>query len=189
MRVALGFLATLAIAAGQQPPKTPCIFDGFDTNSKLAETVKTGNPLVVSRAEGDWTCGYLTSRKGAAQVWLRSADIRLLTFDPNPPLTAWTGTWVQGENRIRIQNAKIPGKLSLGGEAYWHGFGDNVHDGAFAAEASPAGSHLHLEDDLCQIDLALWGKYVLASDNNMCGGMNVRFWGVWKRAPKQDPLK
>lgn len=176
-------------AAGQQPPKAPCVFDGFDTNSKLAETIKTGDPLVVSRVEGDWTCGYLTSRKGAAQAWVRTRDIRLLNFDPNPPLSAWTGTWVQGENRIRIQNAKLPGKLSLDGEAYWHGFGDNVHSGEFAADASPAGNHLHLEDDLCQIDLALWGKYALASDNNMCGGMNVRFWGVWKRARNQDPLK
>ena len=49
------------------------------------------------------------------------------------------------------------------------------------AEASPGGNHLHLEDDSCKIDLALIGKYILANDNNMCGGMNVRFWSVWKR--------
>ena len=170
------------LAAGQQPPKTPCDFDGFDTNSKLAETIKTGDPVVVNRVEGDWTCGYITSRKGSAQGWVRSREIRLVTFDPSPPLTAWAGTWVQGENRIRIRASKASGKLDLDGEAYWHGFGDNVHSGEFSAETNPAGNHLHVEDDACHIDLALIGRYILANDNNGCGGANVRFWGVWKRA-------
>ena len=181
MKIALAFLATLSIAAGQPAPQSPCIFDGFDTNAKLAEIINTGDPVVVSRVEGDWTCGYLTSRKGAAQGWVRSHDIRLLSFDPNPPLAAWIGTWAQDENRIRIQNSKTAGKVTLDGEAYWHGLRGNVNSGEFSAEATPAGNHLHLEDELCQIDLAMWGKYLLASDNNMCGGMNVRFWGVWKR--------
>jgi hypothetical protein len=169
------------MAAGQQPPKTPCEFDGFDTNSKLAETLKTGDPVVVNRVEGDWTCGYLVGRKGSGPGWVQSRDIRLVDSDPNPPLTAWTGTWVQGENRIRIQSSKIPGKLALHGEAYWHGFGDNVHSGEFSGDAIPLGNHLHVEDDSCKIDLALMGKYILANDNNSCGGLNVRFWGVWKR--------
>ena len=189
MRFAIALLAGLSTAAaGQQPPKTPCIFDGFDTNAKLAETIKTGDPVVVSRVEGDWTCGYLTSRKGAAQGWVRSKDLRPLTFDPNPPLTPWLGTWVQDENQIRIQSSKTPGKLDLEGEAYWHGRGDNVHSGAFSGEATPTGNHLHVEDDSCKLDLALIGKYLLANDNNMCGGVNVRFWGVWKHSRKDEPF-
>jgi hypothetical protein len=174
--------AITSVAAGQQPPKAPCDFDGFDTNSKLAERIKTGDPVVVTRVEGDWTCGYLTSRKGAAQGWVQSRDIRLVNFDPNPPLAAWAGTWVQGENRIRIQSSNSRGKLALHGEAYWHGFGDNVHSGEFTGDAIPVGNHLHVEDDSCMMDLALMGKYILANDNNSCGGMNVRFWAVWKRA-------
>jgi hypothetical protein len=169
------------LAAEQQPPKAPCDFDGFDTNSKLAEAIKTGDPVVVNRVEGEWTCGYLLARKGSAQGWVRSREIRLVTFDPNPPLNAWAGTWVQGENRIRIQTSNTSGRLDLQGEAYWHGFGDNVHSGDFAGRASPAGNHLHVEDDSCAIDLALFGKYILSNDNNSCGGANVRFWGVWKR--------
>ncbi len=168
MKVAIALLAGLSIAAGQQPPKAPCIFDGFDINSKLAETIKTGDPVVVSRVEGDWTCGYLTSRKGAAQGWVRSKDIRALNFDPNPTPAAWTGTWVQGENRIKIKLSKTPGKLALEGEAYWHGFRDKVHDGEFSAEASPAGNHLHLEDDSCQIDLALWPASTFSPTTTTC---------------------
>ena len=175
-------VAIVSAAAGQQPPKTPCIFDGFDTNSKLAETLEKRDPVVVTRVEGDWTCGYLVGRKGSGQGWVRSRDIRLVDSDPNPPLTAWSGTWVQAENRIRIQSSNSPGKLAVHGEAYWHGLGENVHLGEFSGDAIPAGNHLHVEDDSCEIDLALMGKYILANDNNSCGGLNVRFWGVWRRA-------
>ena len=110
--------------------------------------------------------------------------------DPNPPLTAWLGTWVQGENRITIERSNTPGKLSLDGEAYWRGGRDNVHEGAIAGEATPQGNRLHYEEgsaESCNIDLALIGKYLLASDNNKCGGMNVRFWGVWRRSVNSRP--
>jgi len=195
--VRITLISLLGFTAFGQPPRKPaCDFDGFDTNSKLAEVktattgyyqsipmkLKPGDTVVVNRVDGDWTCGYLTARRGAAQGWIRSADIRPVNFDQNPPLSAWVGNWSQAENRIRIQPSKTSGKLDLEGEAYWHGIGDNVHTGEFSSEAAPAGSKLHVEDDPCRIDLALIGKYILANDNNMCGGMNVRFWGVWKHA-------
>lgn len=181
-------------AFGQQPPKSPCDFDGFDISSQLA-VVKTattgyyqsltmklrpGDTVVVTRVEGDWTCGYLSTRRGAAQGWVRSSDTKPVQFDPNPSLTAWVGPWTQDESRIEIQIAD--GKLDVNGEAYWHGRADNVHTGEFSAESAPAGNKLHVEDGSCNIELALIGKYLLANDNNMCGGANVRFWGVWKRA-------
>jgi len=198
-------------AAGPRPPTSACDFDGFDVQAKLAEVVKpttayyacdaghkclsmllkAGDTVVIGRSEGDWTCGYLTARKGAAQGWVRSADFRPVGADPNPPFTAWLGTWVQGENRITIERAYIPGKLSLDGEAYWRGVGrDNVHEGAIAGEATPSGNHLHYEEgsaEACNIDLALIGNYLLANDNNKCGGMNVRFWGIWRRGGHTQP--
>jgi hypothetical protein len=206
------WIATVSVAVAQQPPKTPCNFDGFDTNSGLAEikaattayygcgaganclpmSLRPGDPIVVNRAEGHWTCGYLTARKGSAQGWVASGDIRPVLFDPKPSITAWAGVWVQGENRIEIQISKTPGKLDLEGEASWHGIGGNVHSGEISGEATPIGNLLHYsegEDNACAIDLALFGKYILANDNNRCGGANVRFWGIWKRAHLQDPLK
>jgi len=198
------------IAAGQQVPTAACDFDGFDVQAKLAEIakptnayyacavgrkclpmlLKAGDLVVISRSEGDWTCGYLISAKGSAQGWVRLVDFRPVEADPNPPLTAWIGTWVQGENRITIERSNTPGKISLDGEAYWRGGRDNVHEGAIAGEATPQGNRLHYEEgsaESCNIDLALIGKYLLASDNNKCGGMNVRFWGVWRRSVNSRP--
>ena len=201
-------LVTLCLSsvAGAHPPTSACDFDGFDMNAKLAEVGKRttayygcaagknclpmvlqpSDTVVVSRSEGDWACGYLTARKGAAQGWVRSSDLRVIEADPNPPLTAWLGTWVLDENRIRIERSRTSGKLSLDGEAYWRGGRDNVHEGAIAGEVTPQGNHAHYEEgspESCNIDIALIGNYLLANDNSKCGGMNVRFWGVWRRLP------
>jgi len=195
----------MSSAGGQQPPGSACDFDSFDVNSKLAEiskpstgyyacaagskclpmALKRGDTVVIARSEGDWTCGYLTARTGAAQGWIRSQDLRAVPADPNPPLTAWAGTWLQDKNRITIEASKASGKLALDGEAYWRGGRDNVHEGSISGEVTPAGNHAHYEEgsaESCTVDLALIGDYLLANDNNKCGGLNVRFWGVWRRA-------
>ncbi len=203
MRPSIVLLLAASIALsqpGQQPPKSDCTFDGFDINSKLAEVAKptsayyacgtgkclpmrlaAGDPVVITRTEGDWTCGYLVAKKGSAQGWVRFFDLRPVNADPNPPPTAWGGNWVLNDNRIDIRASKGPSTLALSGHAYWHGGRGIVNDGEFTAEAAPAKNNLHIEDDICKIDLALIGPYLLANDNNMCGGVNVRFWGVWKR--------
>ena len=197
--------ACAAVASAQQPPSSPCEFSGFDVSARLAEVAKPttayyacgagkkcltmqlrpSDTVVISRSEGEWTCGYATTSRGAAQGWVRSQDIRAVTADPNPPLTAWLGDWVQGENRIAIKRSRDPAQLSLDGQAYWRGSRDNVHDGSIAGEAAPQGNRLHYAEaspDSCTVDFALIGNYLLASDNNKCGGMNVRFWGVWQRS-------
>ena len=204
--------AFLVIAVSWRPaqdrPKTACSFDGFSANPVLAEiaTAKNtvgyfgcsssrnclsaklapGDPVVVFQAEGDWTCGYLSQAKGAGPGWVRSNDIRPVSFDAAPPLDAWVGAWANGDDRIRIQTSKAPGKLELKGEAVWHGrTKDAIHTGDFAGEVAPVGNHLHFVEsgaDSCTVDLTLIGKYLVANDNNRCGGENVRFWGIWKRA-------
>ena len=140
---------------------------------------------MVYQAGNDWSCGYLSQTKGAGPGWVKSKDIRPVAFEDAPPLDAWLGTWANGEDRIRIQTSKAPSKVDLQGEAVWHGRKDVVHTGGFAGEASPAGNHLHFVEsdaDSCTLDLTLIGKYLVADDNDRCGGENVRFWGIWKRA-------
>ena len=192
-------------AAAQERPQKQCSFDGFGADPKLAEVTRAGvgyfgcasakdclpTKLAVGdvvtpyHTDGDWTCAYIQQRDGAGPGWVRAQDVREVTADPAPPLGAWFGTWANGRGRIVI--AASSGKLHLEGEAEWHGRGDVVHTGDFAGEASPAGNHLHFiegDGDSCIVDLTLIGKYLVADDNNKCGGMNVRFWGVWKRSAK-----
>jgi len=181
-----------------------CGFDGFGGNAKLAEVatqtvgyfgcaparhcvptkLATGDAMVVYRVDGDWTCGYLLQRDGAGPGWAKSRDIREIRADPAPPLNAWSGAWVNGYGRIVVAASNPPGKLHLEGTAEWHGKGDVVHTGSFSGDAAPDGNHVHIAEggaDSCAVDLTLIGKYMVGDDNNKCGGMNVRFWGVWKR--------
>jgi len=72
--------------------------------------------------------------------------------------------------------------LKVKGEAYWHGLGDNVHVGAVAATAQPQGHELVLVEEECQVTLKLVGDFLIASDNSECGGVNVRFNGVYQKA-------
>ena len=202
-------IATIPGAAGQDRPTSPCPFDGFSANPKLAEiaTAKSttgyfgcqsakdclpaklapGDPFVVFQVAGDWTCGYISQAKGAGPGWVRSKEIRPVPFDAAPAPEAWVGTWANGPDRIQVQTAKAAGKLELHGEASWQGHGDVVHTGEFTGEAAPNGNHLHFVEDgaeSCTVDLTLIGNYLVANDNDRCGGANVRFWGVWTRARK-----
>ena len=203
------WITAISAVAAQDRPATFCSFDGFGGNPALAEiataqpatgysgcrsdrscipeTFAPGDPILVYRVAGDWTCGYLWHSDGAGPGWVRSTDIRPIKFDPQPALSAWAGTWTGGEDRVTIQLSNIPGELDLKGEATWHGAGGVDHLGDFAGAAAPHGNHLHVASggaDPCLVNLTLVGRYIVADDNNKCGGLNVRFWGLWKRASR-----
>jgi len=194
-------------ASAQDRPSSACPFDGFSGPALLAEVSSPratqayiGCPpggackpvalpprsvVFVYKTEGAWTCGYLTMRDGAGPGWVQSKDLRAVPADAAPPRHAWLGTWVNGEGRILITAAADGAKLKLEGHSVWKGGRGVEHTGDFEGEAASSGNRLHFVEggaDSCTIDLTLVGPYLAANDNNMCGGMNVRFWGVWKRA-------
>jgi hypothetical protein len=200
-------LALSAAALAQDRPTKACGFDGFSAEGKLAEVatatvgyygcesarncaptrLAAGEVVTPYHTDGDWICAYLQQRDGAGPGWVRARDIREIAADFAPPLDGWTGTWANGNGRVQITLSQGAGKLHLAGEAEWHGAHGVVHTGDFEGDAAPAGNHLHfVEDDAgsCTVDLTLIGRYLLANDNGRCGGLNVRFWGIWKRAAK-----
>jgi hypothetical protein len=206
MRVTWVVILCTAAMAQNRPPKR-CVFDGFSADGKLAEVVRpsvgysgcdtaatcapmklaAGDVVTPYHTDGDWTCAYLEQRGGSGPGWVKARDLRDIHADPTPPLSAWAGTWANRAGRMRIRVSNSAGKLRLSGENEWHGIAGVVHTGEFAGDAAPDGDHLHFEEagaDSCVIDLTLIGSYLVADDNQRCGGMNVRFWGVWKRVAK-----
>ena len=196
-------LLTLLVwaAAAQDRPAGVCNFDGFSADPRLAEVTRAtvgyfacgspkgcltakasaGDPVTIYRVDGAWTCGYLEQRGGATPAWLKSADIREIHGDPAPALAAWAGNWENGEGSIRI--TANGGKLHLAGDNVWKG-ATTTHTGDFEGDAVPNGNHLRFGEGgagSCTVDLTLFGKAMVANDNEACGGLNVRFRGVWKR--------
>jgi hypothetical protein len=140
------------------------------------------SPVLIYKSEGEWTCGYGADRNGAASAWFRSKDLRRLEFAADPPIAGWYGIWMSGGDRMVISPENNGKGLHLSGNATWHGANGNEHFGDTKGDAVPAGNRLHYVSGGCVIDLTLAGKYILAEDNQGCGGMNVRFSGFWKRA-------
>jgi hypothetical protein len=200
-------VGAISAAGGQEKPATACTMDEDVKDRQLSEIATTkptagymactskggcvslvlpvGDPILVYKTEGPWTCGYHQGKDGDGPVWVQAKDLRPVPADPHPPLKAWLGTWSGGEDRVSIKLAGASGQLTLKGSATWHGQGDVVHDGEFEGVATPYGNRLHFEEsgaDSCTVDLTLVGRYVIAEDNSECGGMNVRFGGIWKRA-------
>jgi hypothetical protein len=142
-----------------------------------------GTPVLIYREQGSWTCGYFSGRDGAGPAWIRSDALRVVPYDTRPPLNAWVGTWTGGEDRVLILVGSMPGTLHLVGKAEWHGQGSGAHFGDTEGGASPVGNRLHFVQNgpnSCTIDMTLLNRYILASDNGLCGALNARFQGIWK---------
>jgi hypothetical protein len=98
--------------------------------------------------------------------------------------------WAQGENKITVLACwpYAPAVLTFDAKAYWHSPRNNViQTGHIYVRARPFRNRVQLTDQGCKIDLTLMGNYLLASDNNLCGGINVRFRGLWKRSTAATP--
>ncbi|HEY4009743.1 MAG TPA: hypothetical protein VGM11_06300 [Acidobacteriaceae bacterium] len=195
-------------ARAQAKPHGACPFVGFEDDShgqpNLAEvatkapaptwlacdspkgcaslTVEPGSPVQIYSTDGEWTCGYSEDRHGAGATWFRSRDLRPVKFSLDPPMNAWYGVWKGGEDRVVISPARDGKGLHLKGNAVWHGLNGNDHFGHIQGDAAPTGNRLHYVDDGCVVNLTLAGRFILASDNQGCGGMNARFGGFWTRS-------
>jgi hypothetical protein len=194
-------LAALAVChAADSPPRKLCEFAGFENpkiaivasrkpvtvyfgcspDSKcIAAALRPGDPLVIYGTEGNWTCGYHADAKGAAPVWAPSSELRPVEPDTMPSLDAWLGQWRNGEDHVTIK--RTGNELQMSGDAVWHGLGQNVHTGEFSGTATPEGNRVHYVEGECTIDFALVGNFLVLNDNSQCGGVNVRFWGIWRR--------
>ena len=150
----------------------------------VASSAALGTPVLIYRGSGDWTCGYFSTYSGGGPAWISRDELRVAPYNLQPPLNAWAGIWVGGEDRVSIRAGEKPEMLRLEGSAQWHGAADNTHFGGTKGTATPDGNRLHFVESGpsgCIIDMTLLGRYIVASDNGLCGGLNARFQGIWKR--------
>ena len=156
-----------------------------------------GDQVLVAQHSGSWSCVWYDGarRDGARRTgarrefvgWMASADLR-----PLPPELPqqWLGDWQFYDNRLQISEGS-DGALEVSGEAVWYGginsFGDRVvHVGSLGGTGMVEdGNLLHVregEDEYsCHARLRLLGKFLIVDDNGNCGGLNVRFDGVYRR--------
>jgi hypothetical protein len=204
------FAAAALSCNAQTKPAGACSFDSFDAaftpHPRIATVttkasvltwlacdspkgcvslpIEAGSPVLIYNVQDRWTCGYTADSHGGGAVWFRSADLRLVSYARDSPLTAWLGGWTGGQDRVRIDLSKAGGSLHLQGKATWHGEEGIEHYGNIEGDTLPEGNHLHLSPNSpagCTVDLVLFRKFILARDNGLCGDMNARFWGFWRQ--------
>jgi len=157
-------------------------------------SVKPGERLILGSSLGKYRCSYAVDAQGGGRAgWVPSQRLRLLPIVAAPPTRAWSGLWSNGADRLRL-TANADGTLSGQGNAYWPGPpGTNIapltrHFGGVSARAVPVGQRLELNQSACQVTARLLNDVLLVKDNGQCGGVNVRFDGVYtKQTPSASP--
>jgi hypothetical protein len=149
--------------------------------------VVPGDEVIVNRTFQGFACSWYTSARGEGNVgWLRLSDLDIQESVRNVSLNAWIGEWRYGENTIKLNHNKLVGWLNVVGDAYWNGMGDNIHIGELDGRAEPQNGILKYSDGDdeydCQATMRLLGSYLIVSDNMKCGGANVSFSGVYRKA-------
>ncbi len=96
------------------------------------------------------------------------------------------GNWKYEDDSIAIK-ATAAGQVSGDGQAYYQ-TAETVNDGAFSARAPLTAGQKELvfkegnDESSCVVKLHRRGPYMVASDNGNCGGLNVRFNGIYTKA-------
>jgi hypothetical protein len=158
--------------------------------------VLPGDLVLVSGTKGPLAyVDYVKDGKWSAG-WVKNTA---LLDVPIPPVSfsSWLGTWSwntldQDSASLEIKRDRQAGFISVHGFAFWTGrvFGAGhqraLHDGELEDRGLPNGRHIVFGKDAkgygdCRVDMELIGPYLVADDNNQCGGLNVTFSGVYSR--------
>ena len=145
-----------------------------------------GDLVVGAGRSGAFICATLVTQ-GLAEThgWLPSAR---LVAAPRQPPASWVGRWRTGSDQSVVVRRLRSGGLSITGAALWGGADParaaegGVNTGAIAVHATPHGRKLAFAEGTgCAGRMWRLGPYLVVSDNDRCGGMNVSFTGVYRR--------
>ncbi|HGM6069182.1 TPA: hypothetical protein ACKP39_002881 [Stenotrophomonas maltophilia] len=151
--------------------------------------VVNGDVVVTGRDLGRYRCAFFPNRVGGSAGWVERSTLQPLPV-ATPSLQDWAGHWKDGDNGLRI--SVQGGQLQVEGDAYWPSanptpeqrpYGPNL--GQVEARAIPRGADVEFAEDTCRVHVHSLGDVLIVSDNSECGGMNVRFNGVYRRAGKR----
>lgn len=148
--------------------------------------VVNGDTVVTGSDLGRYRCAFFPNKVGGSAGWVDSRKLHPLPVAV-PSLQDWAGHWKDGDNGLRI--TVQGGQLQVAGDAYWPSanptpeqrpYGPNI--GHVEARALPRGADVEFIEDTCRVRVHSLGEVLIVADNSECGGMNVRFNGVYRRA-------
>ncbi len=131
-------------------------------------------------------CAYYGSASGKIVAgFIPIEDLQALAEDDGLSIDFVVGTWKYESDSIEIKTAA--GRVSGDGQAYYQ-TSETVNEGSFSAQAPLVAGQKELtfkegdDESSCVVKLHRRGPYLVASDNGNCGGLNVRFNGIYTKA-------
>src|SRR5690242_7353642 len=157
---------------------------GSSCPARMKSYLVDGDVVFGGPADKKFRCVYYGSSKGTIVAGFIAAD-QLAPFAEDDELTQdfLVGTWSHNGNPKIIITAAEKNQVGAEGEAWWpRPRIAPYHEGSFSAVATPAGKEITFRDgndaDSCKVDVLRRGPYLVAQDNDHCGGVNVRFSGI-----------
>lgn len=150
--------------------------------------VVPGDVLVLGKRLGMFRCAFYPNKVGGSAGWIAQDRVEDIPVESSPSLARWSGAWVDGDDRIHIT---VKGAvLHAQGEAWWpskHPLPTEVpggaNEGSFEGSSAPDRNVAIFTDGVCKVRATLVNALLVVSDNRACGGMNVRFAGIYRRKP------
>lgn len=165
----------------------PDICRGGTPNCLQKAYVVPGDVLVIQTRKGGMICAI--HPKSNVSGWIPADRLTVIPVK-TPDLRDWQGEWRQRDNLVdlTVKDGKLIGK----GQVYWPSMhppksfpGSGPNDGGFDAVAKPANNRVTFREgpdaDDCAVRLTLVGTWLVASDNNRCGGVNARILGIFAK--------
>ncbi len=157
-------------------------------NCRLKSYLINDDEVIVSRKFGNFACAWFQTKKGAETVgWIPLEKLEFINSVQSAGKSAWTGKWKFYDSDINIAATGKADVYKITGSAFWQGLRkDNVHIGELDGEAKLVETILKYGEGSgdefdCKVTMRLIGDYLIASDNNNCGGVNVSFSGVYRK--------
>ncbi|MEL1252056.1 hypothetical protein [Aurantiacibacter gilvus] len=161
--------------------------EAADCRSLGQPYVVAGDTVIVSRLRMGHACAFFPNAVGGTAGYLPLERLEFIETGAPTGDNGWFGSWSGvGSSDIAIGMSREGPRVA--GTAFWQGLptADGhavIHDGEINGPITFFGNRARFDEGLCIVDFTLLGDYLLASDNGRCGGMNVRFIGVYLRDP------
>jgi hypothetical protein len=146
-----------------------------------------GDVVFAGPPNRGFRCVYYGSSNGRIVAgFIPAENLKAIAEDNGMSIDFLIGTWKYESNSIEIK-ASAAGKVSGDGQAYYQ-TAETVNEGSFSAQAPLAAGQKELvfkegnDESSCVVKLHRRGPYLVASDNNNCGGLNVSFSGIYTKA-------
>lgn len=165
---------------------------GNEATCKSRNYVVAGDELIISKTVNGWACAWFHGKRHETVGWVRGDDLQFSGAETAVrPLADWAGAWSMHQDGSEIILTPKEDRLQVSGNAVWLGTvlddGTRVaHTGELDGEMTPSGTKARLgspeKEYECVADFTLLGRYLVVTDNTNCGGINVRFDGVYTRS-------